>query len=278
MEVLISEVVMPSSLMRVGWEEKPLERLSRSIGKKGLLFPIGVRKVGETWELVHGARRLAACKLLGWTKISVTEIFATDELAEAIKVAENTEREDINPIDQGIYFKRLINERGWTQAKIADLIGVSAGFVSQRIGAMEWPHQLRDAVSNGVLSFSTAREIAGIRDYEQLVYITLHACKSGATPSIARQWRISSNLEQAEKERREQEEEGAQGAQVTNVSIMHCHTCGGQVPTEEISTFSTCVECRALIEAVKGEGTFKESAERARAGGGEEVEQTASEG
>ena len=271
MEISVSEIKVPENLMRQGMNEKGLENLARSINKVGLINPIGVRAVEGGFELVHGARRLAAAKMLEIKAVEATVLVGDEGHVEQVRVMENREREDVNAIDEGNYYKKLLVEKGWTQVKLAEMLQVSAGFVSQRVGAIEWPKSLREAVEVGALSFSTAREIAGIKDYEHLLYITMHAAKNGATPAVAREWKRRSNLDYVEKLRQEADGDLVPSSTAAAEPMVHCHTCGDRGAVKEVSTFTVCSECRALIEAVKDQGLFRENKDKGGATGGEEV-------
>ena len=264
--------------MRQSMSERGLEHLRMSMRAIGLRHPIGVQKKGESYELIHGARRLAAAKMLEWEEIEVDLIEVSDDIVEMIKVMENREREDVNAIDEGMFYKELIQEKGWTQAYLAEILAVSPGFISQRIGSKDWPKTLRDAVIVGALSFTTAREIAGIKDYEHLLYIAHHAAKSGATPTVAREWRRRANLDYEEKIRREEGVETEADARAAQEPEMNCHTCGERGKVSEVTTYTVCRKCKELIEEVKRQGTFKELYMQAGADGGEGNEQRRSEG
>lgn len=277
MKVLVSDISVPETLMRQSMSERALENLAKSMKAIDLQHPIGVRAKDGGFELVHGVRRLTAAKMLEWEEIEVSVVTGDDNLVEVIKVMENREREDVNAMDEGSYYKDLVNKKGWTQQKLADMLQVSPGYISQRIGSTEWVKSLREAVMVGALSFSTAREIAGIKDYEHMLYIVTHAARNGATPSVAREWKRRANLEFAEKQRQEAGVVEDSRPPEATVPKMHCHTCGGQAPVNEVSSFSVCTECRALIEEVKVQGLFKEHKAKEGATGGEAVE-TSTEG
>ncbi|MBA7582840.1 Nucleoid occlusion protein [subsurface metagenome] len=258
MIIPICAIEIPENLMRQSMSERGLENLAKSMKVIGLRHPIGVRENGERYELIHGMRRLAAAKILEWTEIEADIIEVTDDVVEMIKVMENREREDVNAIEEGVFYKKLIMSKGWTQTKLAGMLQVSTGYISQRIGTNEWPRALKDAVSVGALSFSTAREIAGIKDYEHMLYITHHAARNGATPTVAREWRRRANLDYEEKLRREEGVPTEADVRAENEPVMNCHTCGEQGKVSEVKTYTICKQCQDLIEEVKRQGTFRE--------------------
>ncbi len=278
MKISIYKIKIPDNLMRRNMDERSIEHLARSMKAIGLMHPIGVREVDGEHELVHGHRRLSAAKMLEWDEINADVISATDEQVEMMRVMENREREEINAIDEGIYYQKVILERGWTQAYLAEMLQVSPGYVSQRVRSIEWPKSLRDAVEVGALSFSTAREISGIKDYEHLLYITKHAARNGATPTVAAEWRRKANLDHEEKMRREEGAPTEADVRKRDEGTMYCAACADVVLISDVSTIAICKECRVLISALKTEGTFKAVHEQLGATGEGEGEQTGQEG
>lgn len=274
MIISISQIDIPDNLMRQNMNEKGVENLAKSMKKVGLMHPIGVCEEHGRYELVHGHRRLMAAKMLEWEAIGVDVIDATVEEIEMIRVMENREREDVNAIDEGVFYRKLILEKGWTQAYLAELLQVSPGYISQRVGSQDWPKSLRDAVMVGALSFSTAREIAGIKDYEHLLYIAQHAAKSGATPTVAREWRRRANLDYEEKLRREEGVETKADVREAREPVMNCHACGSQCAVRDTKTYTVCNNCGVLIEEVKSQGTFKDHYLQMGAAGEAEGEQS----
>ena len=278
MKILISQIKVPGNLMRQSMSERGLEHLAQSMKAVGLMHPIGVRAENDHYVLVHGHRRLTAAKILEWDEIEADSMEVSDDIVEMIKVMENREREDVNPIDEGIFYKALILEKGWTQTYLAEILDVSTGFISQRIGSKDWPKTLRDAVTVGALSFSTAREIAGIKDYEHLLYIAHHAAKNGATPAVAREWRRRANLDYEEKIRRAEGVKTEADARAANEPEMYCHTCGERGKVSEVRTYTICQRCQDLIEEVKRQGTFRELSKGPGATGEGEITPESKEG
>lgn len=264
MLISVSEIKIPDVMMRKQMSEKGLEHLARSMKVIGLNHPIGVQAIDGGFELVHGARRLAAAKMLEWKEIEVSLVHGSDEIVEMMKVMENREREDVNSIDEGIYYKELLIKKGWTQAKLAEMLQVSPGFISQRVSASEWPKSLREAVGIGAIAFSTAREIAAIKDYEHLLYIVTYAARSGATPSVAREWRIRANIDYNAKLIREAAGENGVAAEPLAEPMITCHPCDRKVSVGDSSTFTVCIDCRELIEAIRDQGLFRENREKGK--------------
>jgi len=188
-DVLREKIKMPKSMMRQMVSEKDLEDLARSIKEIGIINPIIVRKMGDDYELVAGLRRLMAADVLRMEKVYVRVVRAGDEKAEQIKMDENKEREEINPVDEGMYFYDMMQKFGWNQKQLAGRFRVSESYVSQRVGSMDWPKVLREVVVNGKLTFSVAREFAQIKDLGEMERVIDQAISSGVSPAVVARWR-----------------------------------------------------------------------------------------
>lgn len=114
--------------------------IANSIKEAGLLQPITVRPISDGYELVFGLHRLQACKQLGWKRIPAIIKKASSEEAFTMHVIENLQRNThINPIAEAQGYKLLIS-RGWTMVQIAEKIGKSCSYVSDRLRVLDKLH------------------------------------------------------------------------------------------------------------------------------------------
>lgn len=119
---------------------RKVSELAKSIETNGLLQPILVRPVGASFEIVFGQHRFEACKQLGWKTIpAMTKQMSVDECF-LTRIVENLQRnEEINPIAEAKGYIELINH-GWTINRIAERVGKSDSYVSDRIGLIRRLH------------------------------------------------------------------------------------------------------------------------------------------
>jgi len=107
--------------------------IANSVKEAGLLQPVVVRPISDGYELVFGLHRLQACKQLGWKRIPAIIKEASNEEAFIMHVIENLQRNNqVNPIAEAQGYKFLIS-RGWTIVQIAERIGKSCSYVSDRL-------------------------------------------------------------------------------------------------------------------------------------------------
>lgn len=272
MDVLREKIKLPEHMMRQVVSEKDMEGLIRSIKEIGLVNPIIVRKKGDDYELIAGLRRLMAAEVLQMEKVFVRVVRAGDEKAERIKVDENKEREDINPIDEGEYILSVMEKLGLKQKDMAKRMRVSESYVSQRIGAVKWPEFLRNAVYNGKLTFSVAREFAGIRDLGEMERVIDQAVSSGVSPAVAARWRHECNRESLVGDVMSKEQLEAMMRGGDPGVLYSCEVCGG--PGREIGykSMRVCFSCLDVIKVGQEKGVFRQDFEDEGATGGEGIE------
>ena len=157
-EMISVSVIVPNEWQpRREFEEKALQGLADSIKEHGVVQPVIVRPKDGTFELIAGERRLRAAQLAGLSEIPALVREYTDRETAEIALIENLQREDLNPLEEGLAYKRMIGEYRFTQEKMAELVGKSRSYVTNMIRLLD----LCDEVKNMVIERKiTAGQIA----------------------------------------------------------------------------------------------------------------------
>jgi len=139
--------------------EENLDELVASIKAHGVLQPIVVRRRRDGYEVVMGERRLRASKLAGLEQVPAV-IRAVDEL-EMLEFAlvENLQRQNLNPIDEALGYKRLNEEFSQTHETIAEKVGKDRSTVSNALRLLTLPFKVRDALAAGQITAGHARAL-----------------------------------------------------------------------------------------------------------------------
>jgi len=138
-------------------DRSAIESLSKSIKEKGLLQPIILRKRGDYYEIVAGERRFQAAKMAGFKKIPAKVVDISDREMLEIALIENLEREDLNPIEEAIAYKKLIDFFGMTLKDIAKIVGKDISTVGNTIRLLQLPEDIQNLVREGKISEGHAR-------------------------------------------------------------------------------------------------------------------------
>lgn len=148
---------------RKEFDQNALEELADSIRTHGLIQPISVRRVGEHFELISGERRYRASKLVGLKEIpAYIKEDVNDEQMLQFAIIENLQREDLNPIEIAISYKRLIDEFNLTQEQVATKVGKNRSTVTNNLRLLNLPDSIQKSLSNNELSNGHARALLSL--------------------------------------------------------------------------------------------------------------------
>lgn len=146
-------------------EMGPLDELAASIAEKGLLEPIVVRFAPGGFEVVAGNRRLEACKMLGMRSIPCHIVDLDEREAFEVSLVENIQHETMNPIDEARAFKKYADDYGYGGiSQLAEKIGKSQAYISNRIRLLALSKGVRDDVIRRRISPSVAQELVSLGD------------------------------------------------------------------------------------------------------------------
>lgn len=141
-----------------------LTDLVESIREQGILEPIVVAKTPAGYQIIAGERRWRAAKILGLAKVPVVIRETTPQGMLEMSIVENVQREDLNPIERALSFKRLIDEFGLGTNEVAKRIGKSAPTVSNTIRLLSLPDAIKDALVAGVITEGHVRPLISLGD------------------------------------------------------------------------------------------------------------------
>ncbi len=159
---------------RVEFNNKKLADLATSISHSGILQPVVVRREGDEYVIVAGERRTRAAKMAGLTKVPVVVKDVSPEDAYELALVENVQREDLGPLEEAEAYKRLLEERGYTQEQLASRLGKDRTTIANSLRLLKLHVALKEMVQSGELTAGHARALLGLTDEgEQLRLATL---------------------------------------------------------------------------------------------------------
>ncbi|WP_455093380.1 ParB/RepB/Spo0J family partition protein [Parvimonas micra] len=152
---------------RKNFDDDSLEELATSIKADGVIQPIVVRKVGDKYEIIAGERRFRASKLAGLEKVPVVVKNVTDRKARELALVENIQREDLNPIEEAISLKTLMEEYKLTQQELSDIVGKSRSYIANNLRLLNLSDYIKDYLIRGELSPSQGRTLLSLETEEE---------------------------------------------------------------------------------------------------------------
>ncbi|MCX5467044.1 ParB/RepB/Spo0J family partition protein [Acinetobacter nematophilus] len=152
-------------------DEQDLQELAASIKKHGVMQPIVIRPIesAETpYEIIAGERRWRAAQLAGLTEIPAIVRDLTDQVAIALALIENIQRQDLNPVDQALALQRFHDEFGLSHQEIADTVGKARTTVSNLLRLLSLDDEIKNLMQQGLLDMGHARAILTLKAKDQL--------------------------------------------------------------------------------------------------------------
>lgn len=162
-EMISVSIIVPNEWQpRREFEEKSLQGLADSIKEHGVVQPVIVRPKEGKFELIAGERRLRAAQLAGLSEIPALVREYTDQETAEIALIENLQREDLNPLEEGLAYKRMIGEYRFTQEKMAELVGKSRSYVTNMIRLLDLCDEVKNMVIERKITAGQARPLLGL--------------------------------------------------------------------------------------------------------------------
>ena len=168
-EIKIDDIRSNPYQPRKTFDTESLNELAKSIKEYGVVQPVIVKKSIKGYELVAGERRTKAAKIAGLDKIpAIIKDFDDQEMME-IALIENIQREDLNPIDEATSINNIIKLRGYTQEEFASKFGKSRTYVTNILGLLKLPDDVKKLVEKKSISMSHARVLSKIEDDDKVI-------------------------------------------------------------------------------------------------------------
>jgi ParB family chromosome partitioning protein len=150
---------------RKKFSEQELRELAESIKANGLLQPIIVRQISEDkYQIVAGERRWRACRIAGLRKIPAIVKDLEDSEMLQLALIENLQREDLNPVEEALAYKQLIEKFGFTQSEIAQIVGKDRATVTNTLRLLSLSEKVLEMLRDGKISEGHARVLLRIDD------------------------------------------------------------------------------------------------------------------
>jgi ParB family chromosome partitioning protein len=156
---------------RTQFDQETLEELSDSIRVQGVIQPIAVRKIGDKYQLISGERRLKASQLAGLKSIPAYIREASDAQMLELGLIENVQRENLNPMEIAMAYKRLQVECSLKLEELAARVGKNRSTVNNFLRLLSLPQAVQEGLAENKLSMGHARALLGLEQEEQMLKV-----------------------------------------------------------------------------------------------------------
>ncbi|MEP7087282.1 MAG: ParB/RepB/Spo0J family partition protein [Gemmatimonadota bacterium] len=183
LSLLIAEIRPNPFQPRKEFRQEELAELEASLRTNGLLQAITVRKspTGIGYELIAGERRLRAAARIGWTRIQAVLKEIDDRALLTMALVENLQRADLNPIEEGEGYQRLVADFSLTQQEVAEIVGKDRSTVANMLRLLNLPQTIRTMVRDGQLTVGHARALLAVPNQRDMLELAREIIAKGLT-------------------------------------------------------------------------------------------------
>lgn len=171
-EIDVNLIIPNKDQPRKNFDTEKIISLSDSIAEHGLLQPIVLKRSGSYYEIIAGERRWRATKHLGVKKIASIIRDVDDFTIAQLALIENVQREDLNPIEEGLAYQKLIDEYQITQDKLSKIVGKSRSYLTNTMRLIKLEGYIQESIASGIISSGHGRALLSIEnlDHRQMAF------------------------------------------------------------------------------------------------------------
>lgn len=167
LEVEISEIIPNEDQPRKNFNEEELRDLASSIERYGIIQPLLLKKIDDKYEIIAGERRFRAAGLAGLEKVPAIVKDISDDESNRIAIIENIQRKDLNPVEEAMSYRHLLDSQNLTQKELADEIGKSRQYIGNTIRLLNLDPRVLKLLEEEKISTSHGKKLLAIKDKEK---------------------------------------------------------------------------------------------------------------
>lgn len=185
----INKIVPNREQPRKLFAKEALDELADSIRENGIIQPLIVRKIeADQFELIAGERRFKAARIVGLEQVPVVVIESDSDHCLELALIENIQREDLNPIEEALAFKQLMDRYRYTQEECAKKVGKERSSVANTVRLLNLSEEIRGYIIEGKISMGHARALLGVETDEMRLKLARQVAQEGLSVREIESW------------------------------------------------------------------------------------------
>lgn len=164
MEINIEDIVANEGQPRKNFDQEELKDLASSIKKYGIIQPLLLKKKEDKYEIIAGERRFRAARLAGLERVPAIVKDISDDESSRIAIIENIQRKDLNPVEEAMSYRHLLDSQDLTQKELADEIGKSRQYIGNTIRLLNLDPRVLKLLEEEKISTSHGKKLLSIKD------------------------------------------------------------------------------------------------------------------
>jgi len=175
----IEDLKPHSDQPRKSFDDAKLQELAASIREKGVIQPLVVRKVDDYYQIIAGERRWRAAQRAGLHEVPVVIQDVSEDWALEAALIENIQREDLNPIEESMAYRNLMQRFDLTQEEVAKRVGKERSTVANALRLLRLPEMVQADVINGRMSMGHARALLALENEGRIQQVRARVIAGG---------------------------------------------------------------------------------------------------
>ena len=165
----VSDIEPNRKQPRQSFDDAAIAELADSIRQHGLIQPIVVRSTGTNYQIVAGERRWRACRMLGMSEVPVIIKDLDDSQTAQIALIENIQREDLNPVEEAMAYRSLMDDYDMTQEELSKIVGKSRSSIANAVRLLNLPDEVVDLLKKREITSGQAKALAAAETDEEMI-------------------------------------------------------------------------------------------------------------
>lgn len=179
-KISINQIKNNSKQPRKIFDDEKLSELAESVKVHGIIQPLILKKAeDECYEIVAGERRWRAAKLAGLKEVPAVVMDLSEKDTLEISLIENIQRQDLNPIEEAMAYKKLIDDFNLTQENLSETIGKSRTAIANTMRLLNLEDRVKEYIVEGLLSEGHGRALLSVKEKSRQYEISQHIIKEG---------------------------------------------------------------------------------------------------
>ena len=165
----VSDIEPNRKQPRQTFDDAAIAELADSIRQHGLIQPIVVRSTGANYQIVAGERRWRACRMLGMSEVPVIIKELDDSETAQIALIENIQREDLNPVEEAMAYRSLMDDYDMTQEELSKIVGKSRSSIANAVRLLNLPDEVVELLKKREITSGQAKALAAAETEEEMI-------------------------------------------------------------------------------------------------------------
>ena len=165
----VSDIEPNRKQPRQTFDDAAIAELADSIRQHGLIQPIVVRSTGTNYQIVAGERRWRACRMLGMSEVPVIIKELDDSQTAQVALIENIQREDLNPVEEAMAYRALMEDYNMTQEELSKIVGKSRSSIANAVRLLNLPDEVVELLKKREITSGQAKALAAAETEDEMI-------------------------------------------------------------------------------------------------------------